>query len=92
MDPEIEKEWAQWVKEKHIPAIMKTGLFKDHKFYRLLDHEDQEGVTYVIQHFASSIDDYKNYLKKFSDSIEKKFFEQWRDRFVAFHTVMEIVN
>jgi len=92
IDPQIEKEWIDWQKNVHIPEVLGTGLFEDHKFFRLLDQDVAEGNTYVIQYFSSSIDHYKKYMREFAASLNEKAFAKWRDQFISFHTVMEIVN
>jgi hypothetical protein len=71
---------------------MATGLFSDYKFFRLLEQDETEGVTYVIQYFSSSIEYYKKYITEFETLLNEKSFAKWRDQFVSFHTVMEIVN
>ena len=53
IDPSIETEWVLWQKEEHIPGIMLLGLFNEYKFYRLLEQDDSDGITYIIQYFAS---------------------------------------
>jgi hypothetical protein len=90
--PQIEKEWIDWQKNEHIPEVMATGLFSDYKFFRLLEQDETEGVTYVIQYFSSSIEYYKKYIAEFETLLNEKSFAKWRDQFVSFHTVMEIVN
>ena len=92
IDPQIEKEWIAWQKNKHIPEVMATGLFSDYKFFRLLEQDDTEGVTYVIQYFSSSIEHYKRYIDEFAKLLDEKSFAKWSDQFISFHTVMEIVN
>ena len=92
IDPQIEKEWILWQKQEHIPEVMATGLFSDHKFFRLLEQDDTEGITYVIQFFSLSIDNYKKYIEEFATSLNERSLAKWSDRFISFHTVMEIVN
>ena len=92
IDPKIENDWIQWVKQEYLPAIVQTGLFKDQKFHRLLYQDERDGITFIIQLSADSIENYKNYLKKFSSTFQKKMSERWKHQFVSFHTVMEIVN
>ena len=90
--PQIEKEWIDWEKNEHIPEVMATGLFSDHKFFRLLEQDETEGVTYVIQYFSSSLEHYKRYIDEFAKLLDEKSFAKWSDQFISFHTVMEIVN
>ncbi|HEV8504067.1 MAG TPA: DUF4286 family protein [Chitinophagaceae bacterium] len=92
VDPQIEKEWIVWQKDIHIPEVMATGLFSDFKFFRLLEQDETDGITYVIQYFTSSIDLYKKYIDEFASLLNEKVFARWSDRFISFHTVMKIVN
>jgi len=92
IDPQIETEWLQWQKNEHIPDIMATGFFAEYKFFRLLEHNDADGISYVIQYFSSSIEQCKKYIEECSSSLRKKAFDKWGDRFIAFRTVMQIVN
>jgi Domain of unknown function (DUF4286) len=92
VDPSIEKEWVEWQKKEHIPEVMATGLFRDYKFFRLLEQDETEGITYVIQYFSSSIENYKKYIDEFAILLNETSFAKWSDQFISFHTVMEIVN
>jgi hypothetical protein len=92
IDPQIEKEWVGWQKQEHIPDVMASNLFTEFKFFKLLGQDESEGITYVVQYFSSSMEHYKKYIQQFAPSLREKAFEKWGDRFVAFRTVMEIVN
>ncbi|HYM92957.1 MAG TPA: DUF4286 family protein [Chitinophagaceae bacterium] len=92
ISPEIEKEWIQWQREEHIPDILKTGLFSDFKFYRLLEQDQEEGVTFVVQYFSPSVANYNRYIEEFAPLFRQKTFERWGDKFIAFRTVMEVVQ
>ncbi len=92
VDPVIEKEWITWQQEEHIPEILATGLFTEHKFFRLLEQDESDGITYVIQYFAPSLENYKLYIEKFAPMLRKKAIEKWNDQFIVFRTVMKIVQ
>jgi len=92
IDPQIEKEWIDWQKNEHIPEVLATGLFGDYKFFRLLEQDEIEGITYVIQYFSSSLENYKKYIEEFATSLNEKCLRKWSDQFISFHSVMEIVN
>ncbi|TMI93347.1 MAG: DUF4286 family protein [Bacteroidetes bacterium] len=77
---------------ENISEIMATGFFTEYKFFRLLEHDDAGGISYVIQYFSSSIEQYNKYIEECSSSFRKKAFDKWGDRFIAFRTVMQIVN
>jgi hypothetical protein len=90
--PDIEDAWVQWQKQEHIPDIMALGLFTEYKMFRLLEQDDTEGSTYVVQFFAPNIAHYQRYQSAYAPSLQKKSFDKWGDRYIAFRTVMEIVN
>lgn len=92
IDPQIETDWVKWQKEEHIPEVMATGLFNEFKFFKLLEQDETEGVTYVVQYFSPSIEDYTRYIKEFAAELREKAFAKWQHQFIAFRTVMKLVN
>ncbi|SRR6266496_2230425 len=92
ISPPIEAEWVNWQKQEHIPEIMKTGLFTDHKFYRLLDQDEEDGISYIIQYFTSSIENYNKYIQQSAALMRQKAIDKWGDQFITFRTIMQLVN
>lgn len=92
MDQSIEEQWLQWILREHIPEVMATNCFLRFHVARMLDQDESEESTYSIQYFAESKDDYNRYIEHFADVLRKKSFEKWGDRFMAFRSVMEIVQ
>lgn len=90
--PRIEEAWLQWQMEEHIPEIMSTGLFREWRMFRLLEHDNSEGSTYVVQYYADNIEKYECYVQDHAPGIRKKIIDKWGDQFIAFRTVMELVN
>jgi Domain of unknown function (DUF4286) len=90
--PAIEAEWISWQQQEHIPDIMATGQFVEYKFYRLLEQNESDGITYVIQYFCSSLDHYNTYINEFSATLRQKAFARWGDKFIAFRTIMQVVD
>jgi hypothetical protein len=88
----IAGNWLAWLKEEHIPDIIKTGCFTQATILRLLETDDTEGPTYAIQYQAESEILYKRYIEKFSDEMRKKGTDKWGIQFIAFRTVMEVVH
>lgn len=92
IEPEIEAGWLQWQKEEHIPEVMATGLFSEYKFFKLLDHDDSDGPTYIVQYFATSRANYDRYIDEYAPALRNRFVNRWGNRFVAFRTIMQVVN
>ncbi|MGE5109011.1 MAG: DUF4286 family protein [Sphingobacteriales bacterium] len=92
VEPAIVEDWIHWQKEEHIPGIMATGLFDSFKFFRLLEQDETEGPTYIVQYFAASKEKYNRYINEYALSLRKKATEKWGNRFVGFRTLMELVQ
>lgn len=92
VDPAIAADWLQWQLEEHIPAVLRCGLFTDYRCFRLLEQDDEEGITYVTQFHCTGLEEYQRYLREFSPHRRQEAFDKWGDRYIAFRTVMESVH
>lgn len=91
VDNTIEEEWILWQKEIHIPEIMSTDYFYDHRFFKLLEQDEDEGKTYVIQYFALEKKDYEDYIHHHAQVLREKAFLKWGNQFIAFRTLLKSV-
>lgn len=89
IDKGVAEEWLQWMKYEHIPDVMATGLFVENKIFRLLEEEDNGGITYAIQYFAASMKDIQIYQINYAPELQAKHNERYADQFVAFRTLLE---
>ena len=92
VDHAIVDEWLVWQKEVHIPEIMATGYFYEHRFYQLLEQDEEEGKTFVTQFVAISRHDYDQYLLQFAPGLQKKSFEKWGEHAITFRTLLQKVQ
>ncbi|RYY69123.1 MAG: DUF4286 family protein [Chitinophagaceae bacterium] len=88
----IQEAWLQWLKEVHIPDVIGTGCFTHAVVTRLLEIDDSEGPTYAVQYHAESKALYNRYIDKFASTMRDKSFEKWGNQFIAFRSLMQIVN
>lgn len=88
----IHEAWVQWMKEEHIPEVVATGCFTHAQFLRLLETEDEEGPTYTVQYFAESKEKQEAYVATFANTLREKVFAKWGNQFIAFRSVMELVQ
>jgi hypothetical protein len=89
VDKEVAEEWLHWMKEIHIPNVMATKLFLEYKIFRLLEEEDNGGITYAIQYFASSMEKIQQYQIHYAPALQAEHNKKYRDQFVAFRTLLE---
>lgn len=87
--PEVHREWLEWMKNKHIPDVLSTGLFIENRFFRVLTTEEDEGFTYSVQYFLESMEKYETYREVFAPALQAEHTEKYRDQFVAFRTLLE---
>ncbi len=88
----IESNWIEWQKVEHIPEMMRTGLFTSFKLLRLLEHDDEEGNTYIIQFSANTIEHYQQYIHLYAKELRNKAYEKWSDQFISFRSVLEVMH
>ena len=88
----IQTDWLQWIKKVHVPEILQTGCFTHATVLRLLEVDDSEGPTYTVQYFAESKGLYNNYIETHADLMRQKSFDKWGNQFIAFRSVMQVVN
>ncbi len=92
VDDDILHEWMQWQREEHIPEIMATNFFYEYKFFRLLDQDETEGSTFVIQYYASTKNNYNRYIQQHALALREKALKKWGDGFIAFWSLLEPVQ
>lgn len=90
IETSVHDEWLKWVQEEHIPDVMKTGCFVDSRMLKVLNVED-EGTTYSIQYTFLNMSDMEEYRAKHAPRLQKHTNDKFKDKFVAFRTLLEIV-
>ncbi|MFI5149004.1 MAG: DUF4286 family protein [Bacteroidia bacterium] len=91
IDHDVQTEWLKWMRETHIPDVMKTGCFIENKICKVLVDEDS-GVTYSIQYTCNSMNELEEYRQKHAPGLQKDHNERFKDKFVAFRTLLEVLE
>jgi Domain of unknown function (DUF4286) len=91
IDKDVEQEMLVWMKAEHIPKIMETGMFVEFKMYKVLHDQDDGGVSYSVQFFAHTINHVTTYFDKFAPIFLDQLRTRFRDKHVAFMTLLEEV-
>lgn len=92
IDNACHDEWLDWMKSKHVPDLMATGFFVNNRILRLLNEEDNGGTTYAFQYFLQSREDLHNYEKTYGTILQAAHQQRYRDKYVSFQTVLEVVD
>jgi Domain of unknown function (DUF4286) len=88
----IATDWLEWLQTEHIPDVIATGCFTHATILRLLEVDDTEGPTYAVQYVAESKALYNLYIERHAALMREKGYTKWGDQFIAFRSVMQVVN
>jgi hypothetical protein len=88
---EVERKWLNWMRDKHIPAMLDTGKFSKALITRVNVEEPMGGVTYSIQYTTQNKATLEAYYQEDAARLrnQSKAFE---GKFVAFRTTLEIID
>ena len=89
---EVEDQWLVWMKDIHIPDIMKTGYFEDFTIYKVRIPSSISGeISYVIQYQCKTMEDYKKYSEKEAAKFQAEYSSKFIGRAKVARTVMETI-
>ncbi|MFN2260926.1 MAG: DUF4286 family protein [Psychroflexus sp.] len=91
VEESIHNQWLQWMKNEHIPAMLKTGKFLNALMSKVNVNEEMGGITYSVQYKTPD----QATLKQYYEEDAKKMRAQskpFEGKFVAFRTELEIVD
>lgn len=91
VDKSIEQEWLIWMKEVHIPDVMRTQMFVGNKIYKVLTTEDDVNTSYAIQYTARSLNELEVYLEKYAPALREEVQKKFGDKQASFRTLLEEV-
>jgi len=89
VDKSIEQEWLLWMKEVHIPDVMRTQMFTGHKIYKILTTENEESTSYAIQYSARSLNELEVYLEKFAPALRDEVQRKFGEKQASFRSLLE---
>lgn len=92
VDAGIANKWLEWLQTEHITEVIGTGCFTKASILKLLEVDETEGPTFAIQYFAESKAMYNQYIEKYAGLMRQKSYDKWGDKFIAFRSVMQVVN
>ncbi|MGZ3884098.1 MAG: DUF4286 family protein [Bacteroidia bacterium] len=88
---DVHDEWLKWMRDVHIPDVMKTGCFMSNRLVKVLNVED-EGHTYSFQYTFKDMKDIERYQGEFAPALQADVKKRYADKFHAFRTLLEIIE
>ena len=91
IDLEVHDDWLQWMQSVHIPEVLNTGYFTEYRLCKVLP-EEEDGITYSIQYSCHNMETLERYQQEFAPRLQQEHTERYKDKFVAFRTLLEVVD
>lgn len=92
LEEEVHYQWLDWMKRKHIPDVMATGLFTEYRLLRLLTPlPETKGPTYAVQYSCEKQEKLDKYQQQHAPRLQQEHIERFANKFVAFRTVLKEV-
>lgn len=88
---DIHEEWLTWMKNVHIPDMLRTNKFTKALMTRVLVEEQMGGFTYSVQYTLKSKELLEQYYRENAAELRAKS-TPYAGKFVAFRTELEIVS
>jgi hypothetical protein len=85
------EEWLLWMRLHHIPDVLNTGYFTKCRI-SILDLDEEDGNTYALQYDCPSMEQLNKYMMLCAPELQKKHIEKFAGSFVAFRTILRVVE
>ena len=89
VDDSVEQDWVDWMKSVHIPDVMNTGQFLEHKFCKVLVDMPDGGTNYSIQYVCESMETLQDYQANHAPALQKEHIDRYGEKCIAFRTLLE---
>ncbi len=83
-------EWIGWMKSKHIPDVLETGLFESCEIQRHLNDENDSVVTVTFSYQCQSLESLEMYQSEYARALQKEHTERYAGKFKANRVVAAI--
>ena len=90
IEKDVAEEWLNWMKEVHVPDVMATKMFESYQISRIIK-DQPEGISYAVQYVCKDMKTLHHYQVNFAQKLQAQHTDRYKEKFVAFRTLMEIV-
>jgi hypothetical protein len=91
IEDDIHDDWIKWMKDHHIPDVLKTGCFLESRLTRVMVQEEQ-GTTYSVQYLCESMDKLNEYADHFAPALQKDHRDRYEGKFTAFRITLDVID
>ena len=92
VDHDVNEEWLRWMRRVYIPRAMDTGKFDDHRLCQIMGVDESDGMTYSLQFSSPNMITFQLFQEQDAYPLQKAMMTRYKDRYVAFSTIMKEVG
>ncbi|PCI33038.1 MAG: hypothetical protein COB60_08335 [Flavobacteriaceae bacterium] len=92
IEKNVEKEWLDWMRNTHIPAVLNTKKFNKALMSQVMIEEEMGGVTYSVQYTCNSKETLQAYHQENADALRQETERKFAGKYVAFRTELQIIQ
>ncbi len=92
IDESIHDKWLNWMKDIHIPEMLKTGKFNKALMSQVMVNEEMGGVTYSVQYTCDSKENLEKYYLEDAQKMREEGHKLFKNKFGAFRTEMKVIK
>ncbi|MDR1729152.1 MAG: DUF4286 family protein [Prevotellaceae bacterium] len=88
---DVHDAWLQWISFRHIPSMLDTSFFIEHRLFKVLVDEEQ-GITYSLQFSSPDMATIEEWQKKHRAETEADLRETFGESVMSFSTLLEEIK
>jgi hypothetical protein len=92
IEDSVHLDWLHWMKTAHIPDVMRTGMFTEFRFLKVLSDDEGGGHTYSVQYTCESLEKCQQYIDIYAPALRADAINRYGEKFLAFRTMLEVVE
>ena len=89
IDKAIIGEWTDWMNKTYIPLLMDTGKFIDVRLFKVINNQDQGGISFALMMMCRDKQTYLDFEARHARQLDQLHNVKYGDRFVSFRTMLE---
>ena len=88
---DAESEWLQFMQQKHLADVLKTGYFTKASMRKAAGNKEQDSSTYNMEYLTESIEKYNDYIQHAAPPLQNEVVERFSGKFTAERMLYEVV-
>ena len=89
IDKDAETNWLDFMQQKHISDVLKTGFFTKACMRKVVKHTDADKSVYKIEYYCKDKESYQTYATTAASALQKDVADRFAGRFNAERVLLE---